>query len=604
MSTEGLRVELCDGVLLLTLANPPGNALTPVLRAALLDEISRAPGTCKGIVIAADGPAFSAHLPLDPDDAPPTLSALCRAVADSQVPVVAVLRGLVTGPGAELALAARARLAEPSLRIAFADVSLGLCPGGGASQRLPRLIGARAALSLLLSGRSVPAAEALSIALIDGIAETAPVASALRLAAALAAGDPFPRAPVTTADWQSAVAAARHDQGRRHPVGQRIVDCVEAALLLPVENGLAFEAVARRDLEATPEAAGLRAAARAERRAMTLPSVLAKLRPLSVDRIGLVGEAPDLARLAVAALSRDLGVVWVFQSDAARRAGLAAIDAGIAEGQRAGSLSPARARAMTSRLQADGGPGGQALLPLVIHDQPTDPTIRDAALPGAAHLVLGGAPGEIGLGLAAQGRACELTLPTETHPLSRATALSGLRRIGFAPVIVGRRPVVAARMADAGRTAIAWMIARGVPRRLVSTALEEFGLRLPEPVSVEAPAILRAMPAVEVRNRWLSALANEGARLLDEGLALRPSDIDFLVVAGLGFPRWQGGPMHQADRRGLMVLRADLRVWGAEAALWSPAPLVDRLIRDGRTFDALDAQGAPDPGRMPATDRF
>jgi 3-hydroxyacyl-CoA dehydrogenase len=183
-----------------------------------------------------------------------------------------------------------------------------------------------------------------------------------------------------------------------------------------------------------------------------------------------------------------------------------------------------------------------------------------------------------------------VTLPSETHPLSRATALAGLRRIGFAPVIVGHRPVVGARMADAGRTAIAWMIARGVPRRLVTSALEGFGLSLPEPVSVEAPAVLRAMPGTEVLNRWLSALANEGARLLEEGQALRPSDIDFLMVAGLGFPRWQGGPMHQADRRGLMVMRADLRAWGAEAALWSPAPLVDRLIRDGRTFDALDRQ--------------
>lgn len=590
MSTDGLRVDLCDEVRVLTLANPPANALTPAIRAALLDEIGRAPGTCKGIVIAADGTAFSAHLPMDPDHAPPTLSALCRAVADSQVPVVAVLRGLVTGPGAELALAARARLADPSLRIAFADVTLGLCPDGGASQRLPRLIGARAALHLLLSGRAVPASDALSMGLVDGIAESAPVASALRMALALAAGDPFPRAPVDTAAWHTAVVAARNDQGRRRPVGQRIVDCVEAALLLPVENGLAFEAVARRDLEATPEAAGLRAAARAERRAMTPPPVLAKLRPLTVDRIGLCGAAPDLARLAVAALSRDLGVAWVFPTEEARRAGLAAVDAGIAEGQRAGSLSSDRARSMTSRLQAVGGPEGLAPLPLVIHDQPPDPKARDAALPGAAHLVLGGAPGEIGLGLAPLGRACELALPSETHPLSRATALAALRRIGFAPVIVGRRPVVAARMADAGRTAIAWMIARGVPRRLVAAALEEFGLRLPEPVSVEVPAILRAMPAAEVLNRWLSVLANEGARLLDEGLALRPSDIDFLVVAGLGFPRWQGGPMHQADRRGLMVLRADLRVWGAEAALWSPAPLVDRLIRDGRTFDALDGQ--------------
>lgn len=588
MSAETLRVDLRDGVRVLTFAHPAGSLLTPALGAALLGAIRRAPGECKGIVLADEGPVLSAELSLDPDHSQPMLSDLCRAVADSPVPVVAVLRGLVTGPAAELAVAARARLAEPALRLAFADVTLGLCPGAGASQRLPRLVGAGAALDLLLSGRAIPAAEALSIGLIDGIAETNALAAALRLVAMLAGGHRLPRAPVDPAAWQAAVAAARHGQGRRPPAGQRIVDCVEAALLLPVENGLDFEAVARRDLEATPEAGGLAAAARADRRAMTVPAVLAKLRPLSVDRIGLDGDAPDLARLAVAALSRDLGVVWAFPSDAARQAGLAAVEAGIGQGLRAGSLSPARAREMMARLVAAGGPEGVARLSFVLHDTPTDPAIRDAALPGAAHLVLGGGPGEIGLGLAAQGRACELTLPSETHPLSRATALAGLRRIGFAPVIVGQRPVVAARMADAGRTAIAWMIARGVPRRLVVTALDGFGMRLPEPVSVEAPATLRAMLAAEVLHRWLSALANEGARLLEEGIALRPSDIDFLAVAGLGFPRWQGGPMHQADRRGLMALRADLRVWGTEASVWSPAPLFDRLIRDGRNFDALD----------------
>jgi 3-hydroxyacyl-CoA dehydrogenase len=107
-------------------------------------------------------------------------------------------------------------------------------------------------------------------------------------------------------------------------------------------------------------------------------------------------------------------------------------------------------------------------------------------------------------------------------------------------------------------------------------------------VSMEAPSIARAMSAVEILNRWLAALANEGARLVEEGIARRPSDLDHLMVAGQQFPRWKGGPMHQADRRGLMVLRHDLRAWGGEAALWRTAPLIDRLIGEGRGFAALD----------------
>lgn len=589
MSAIGLKTELRDGIRVLTLANPPGNALTPALRAALLEEITAAATACKAVVIQAEGAGFSSHLPLDPDSAEPSLAALCRAVAECPVPVVAILRGLVTGPGAELALAARARLADPTCRIAFSEIALGLCPSGGASQRLPRLIGARQALRLLLTGRKTPASEALSIGLIDGITESAPLAPALRLAAALAVGDILKRAPPDAAAWTEAVAAARRDQGRRLPAGQRIVDCVEAALLLPVENGLDFEASVRADLETTPEAAGLRAAAGAERRALTLPPVLARLQPLSVDRIGLLGASPELARIAVAALSRDLEVTWVFASEAARRAGLAALDAGIGEGQRARSLSPARVAEMTARLVASDVPGDLSALPMLVLDQGAYLSARPDTAPGAALMVLGGATGEIGLGLPPAGRSCELTLPSDVDPLPRATALAGLRRIGLSPVIVGARPVVGARMADAGRTALAWMISRGVPRRLIVSALDSFGVQMSDAISAEAPRILRAMSATEVLNRWLSALANEGARLLDEGLVKRPSDIDYLLVAAMEFPRWRGGPMYQADLRGLMVLRADLRAWGAEAALWSPAPLIDRLIRDGQTLAALDA---------------
>jgi 3-hydroxyacyl-CoA dehydrogenase len=588
MSADGLKVDLRDGILILTIANPPLNELTPSLRTALLDVINGRALACRGIVLAAEGPHFAGNLPLAPDLAQPSLAAVCQAVADCPVPVVAVLQGLVTGPGAELALAARARLSAPGTRLAFADVTLGLCPAGGTTQRLPRLLGAKAALRLLLAGRPVPASEALALGLIDGITETAPIASAARLAGALAVGDLLRRVEPDAIAWQQAVAEARQAPAARTPAGRRIVDCVEAALLLPPENAQEFEAVARSDLQNTDEAIGLGAAAQAERRALEPPAVLARLQPLSVDRIGLLGVAPDLTRLAVAALSRELAVTWVFPDAAAYRTGLAAVTAAIDDGVRAGTLAPDRARLMRDQVTGGEDLAALASVPVLIADRVLGSRDVWGGLPGAAYLVLGGAAGEMGLALAPVGRVCELTLPAETLPLARATALAGLRRMGLAPVLVDDRPLIGARMADAGRTALAWMVARGVPRRLIAAALDDFGVRLPDPLSVEAPAILRAMSASEVLNRWLSALANEGARLLDEGIARRPSDIDHLMIASHQFPRWRGGPMHQADRRGLMVLRHDLRSWGAEAALWSPAALIDRLIRDGQGFADLN----------------
>ncbi|MFZ1513029.1 MAG: enoyl-CoA hydratase/isomerase family protein, partial [Tabrizicola sp.] len=151
MSADGLMIELRDRILVLTLANPPLNELSPDLRAGLLQAITERDPGCRGIVLAAEGPNFAGHLPLAPDMAAPSLAELCRAVADCPVPVVVVLKGLVIGPGAELALAARARLGGPGLKLAFAEVTLGLCPGGGTTQRLPRLIGAASALRLLVS---------------------------------------------------------------------------------------------------------------------------------------------------------------------------------------------------------------------------------------------------------------------------------------------------------------------------------------------------------------------------------------------------------------------------------------------------------------------
>jgi 3-hydroxyacyl-CoA dehydrogenase len=576
MTVDGVTVQQRDRVLVLTLANPPSNALTPGVRKTLLQALLKPGSDCLAIVLTAEGPGFSSGLPIDPDAAAPSLAELCRVVADCTLPVVAVLQGLVMGPGAELALAAHARLAASDLRMAFPEIALGLSPGGGASQRLPRLIGAEAALQLLLSGRAVAASEALSLGLVDGVTDNLPLLAALRLAQAMAGGQKFSRPARQSEAWPELIARVRREQAGRLTAGQRIVDCVEAALLLPVENGLAFEAVVREDLEQTAEAAALRAAARAERRAAVLPLSLERLRPMTVERIGLNGAGPVLTRLAVAALRRGLAVTWVFPDDTARASGLADIDRAMGEPERSRLLVARDPAALRSAL-------------LQVHERPPAADLLRDSLLGTAHLVLGGSEREMGLGLAPAGQVVELAAQTDQPPPLIVTAVAALRRIGLPPVLVGARPVAGERLTQAGGAALGWMAQAGVPRRLMATAIDGFGARLPEGLPNEPPAILRAMPVTEVLNRWLAALANEGLRLLEEGIARRPSDIDHLLVAGYGFPRWRGGPMHQADRRGLMVLRHDLRSWAADAAVWEPSPLLDRLIRDARQLADLDA---------------
>lgn len=162
-------------------------------------------------------------------------------IEDSAVPVVAVLQGLVTGPGAELALAARARLADPRrLRLAFADVTLGLCPAGGTTRRLPQLIGAKVRLRLLTIGKAVPASEALALGLIDGLASAPGRGGGAAGRGAGGGGHPA-TARARRRGLAGGCGRARADPAPRGPAAARIVDCVEAALLLPRENAQEFE---------------------------------------------------------------------------------------------------------------------------------------------------------------------------------------------------------------------------------------------------------------------------------------------------------------------------------------------------------------------------
>lgn len=596
---EEVRADLRegDGVLLVTLDRPPGNALTAGLRARLMEVLAEAPARgARAVVICGAGRSFSAATSVDAGGGAPSISDLCRLVEEMPLPVVAALKGAVIGPGAELALAAHARVALADARIAFPEIGLGLAPGGGATQRLPRLVGAGEALRMLLQARPLTGAEALAAGLIDVLAE----GDLAEAAAAQARAMPGPRPVRDRAEgladvpaYLAAVAAARAEAARGIlPAPPRIVDCVEAALVLPFDNGLALEAVAREDLEAGEESRGLVAAALAERRAAVLPPAVAAVRPKAVTRLGLAGGAPLLAPLAVMALGQGMHVLWADPEEARREAGLQWIATRQEAELKAGRLTAAQRDADRARLTAGGDPSALTGCDLVVHGAAGAALARLArAMPAVPQLVAGGAEGAIGLMLAPSARLAELALPPGAAPAQAAVAVQFLRRLGLVPVLEGKMPIVGRRGTAAGRAALARLLAMGVPRRVLAAALDGFGHALPELPDPAEPAPMRAMAEEEVLHRWLGAMANEGLRLLDARVALRPSDIDLVLVAGFGFPRWRGGPMHQAGRRGLMVLRRDLRAWAAEdAALWAPHPLIDRMIAEGRRLEDLDGQ--------------
>lgn len=601
---DDIRTELReDGVLLVKLNRPPGNALNRAMRAALFAALDGAEGRgARAIVLASMGRNFSSasaiEAVVEAAGGSPSLSDLCQKLEDHPLPVVAALKGLVSGPGADLALAAHGRVAGPEMRIGFPEIGLGLLPGGGATQRLPRLIGAAETLLMLMQARPMPAEEALVAGLVDVLAEGDPLEEAIGLAATMTGPRPTRARVEGLVDFaanHAALARAEVEAKRGLlPAPKRLVEAISAALVLPFENGLALEEALREDLAESDEAKGLIAAALAERRAAILPPQVAASRPQLPARLGFSGTSGQMAPLAAMALAQGLHVAWAEPDEAARAAHIRWIEAWQAAEIQGGRMTLAQRDADRARMRFGATPDVLDGVELVIHGAAGEDQLRLMRwLPAVPHLVCGGAEGAMGLCLAPSLRLAEVALPAGAEPAPIGQAVILLRRLGMSVVLVGKMPILGRRMLTYGRRALLQMLEMGVPRRVIASALEGFGHAMPDLPEPAHPAPMRAMSEDEVRRRWLGAMANDGMRLLEAQIALRPSDIDMVMVAGFGFPRWRGGPMHQAARRGLMVLRRDLREWSAggaeEQAIWAPHPLIDRMIEEGQRLADLDA---------------
>lgn len=307
-----------DSVAVLTLDRPPGNALIPAVRAELIGKLQACcdDPAIAAIVLRGAGAGFSAGVDLGEFSAAPAeppLSLLCSAIEDAPKPVVAALHGSALGAGLEVALAAHDRVARRGTRVSLPEVTLSMIPGGGATQRLPRLVGAQVSLELMLSGRAAEATDARLGRVFDRITEDDPLEAAIDLARRLARSGDWTR----TRDRHRGLSDARGYHAAIAGVSERlrgpgsaeadIVDCIEAAQLLPFDQGLTFEQSRFADRLTLPEARGIRHVFTAERRAATLPRKLAEAAP-AIRTAALVGTGPHLAGLALSCLSAGLSV--------------------------------------------------------------------------------------------------------------------------------------------------------------------------------------------------------------------------------------------------------------------------------------------------------
>ena len=275
-----VRFRVMDGVAIVSLDSPPVNALSAEMRAALWHVFQRieAQPEIRATVLRAEGALFSAGADIRELGAShwaePTPRQLCDLIENCSKPVVACLEGQALGGGAELLLAAHYRISEAAGRLGLPEVSLGVLPGAGGTQRLPRLVGAELALQLMVSGQSISAPDALRMGLLDGITEGDATSGAVAFARKLLAEEKGPRPTRARRDrmadakaYQAHIAKARRDLARSPLFAPHlIVDCVEAAALLPFEAGQAFEQDAFDRCRGHPQSVALRHVFLAERR--------------------------------------------------------------------------------------------------------------------------------------------------------------------------------------------------------------------------------------------------------------------------------------------------------------------------------------------------
>lgn len=598
--TDAVRVERRAGVLLLMLAQRPVNALSQGLRAALSAALSQGLAEdVRAVVIGSELAAFSAAADLSELGKPagaPSLSALCLQVENFPKPVIVALNGGVLGAGLELALAAHGRIAAPATHLGLPEIGLGIVPEAGATQRLPRLVGAAAALKLMLEPAPLSAAQALTIGLVDQVVEGDLLAQACgfaeRMAEALRGAAPLKTSARLDGlrdgkAYQAAISAARAKYaGLPLPAPLRLIECVEAAQLLPIDQGLGFEAAAFESLVATAEARGLRHAFYAERRLALPPARVAVLAAAKLNSFAVWGAGEPAADVVAQALAAGLRVSLVDPSREALVAALQKIAARQEVAVTEGRLTAAARDADWARLSA--GSEGLGGVDLVLNNTEAALVPVDAAIPviALAALPAHGAGARVGLSVAlAPGLVAELAAGAEAPVQVLALGLALGRRLGWRVLFTGPGGPIDRRLRASLSAAIAQLEADGLARSVIAAALASFGIG----VSGRAPLPKAPPEAKRVLDACLAALANQGARLLSEGVARRPSDVDAAAVLSGIFPRWQGGPLFQADQRGLLVLRADLRK-RAEAApqIYAPDALFDRLIADGRDFAALN----------------
>ena len=690
-----VRYETHGDIAVFRIDNPPVNATSLAVRQGLVDAANRfAASPEKVAVLVAEGRTFIAgaditefgKTPLEPH-----LPDAIQVIESLEKPVVCVIHGTALGGGFEVALGCHYRVMLKGARVGLPEVNLGLIPGAGGTQRLPRLVGVVAASDIFTSARQVSAADCLALGIVDELSTAEPFEAGMAFARkVLAEGLPVRRVselPVPPTDAE-ALAALKKKVARANPghvCHLKGIEVAELGTKLPFAEGRAMEREAFWELMQTPQRAAMIHAFFAERKVANLPEIKG-IQPRTLAHVGVIGGGTMGGGIAVACLLNGLKVTLIERDAEAVERAHTGIARTLADSVKRGKLgADARDMLLADRLVTTDDYHSLATADLIIEAVFESMDVKkevfgkldEIAKPGAilatntSYLdvndiaAITRRPQDV-IGLhffspAHVMRLLEIVVADKTAPDVTATGFALAKALKKVPVRAGVCDgFIGNRILKHYRTAADIMVLEGASPFQVDRALEAFGFAMgpyavadlagidigyltrkrlaptrdprerfgewgdvlyemgrlgrktghghyiydaetprgrPDPEVEDIIARERKAKGItprdftdaEIVERYMAAMINEGARVVGEGIALRPLDVDVTKLFGYGFPRFRGGPMHYADQIGLDKVLATVEAAAKEDDFfWQPAPLLKQLVAEGRTFASLN----------------
>lgn len=690
--------QVNGSVAVITLANPPVNGLGLATRTAAVAGIKQAlaDDAIKAIVITGAGKAFSGGADIKEFNSPkaltePTLHTLINVVEQSTKPVVAAIHSVCMGGGLELALGCNYRVASPGAQMALPEVKLGILPGAGGTQRLPRVLDLEMALNMIVSGTPVASEKLAGTALFDEV--TAPgadlLAAAVAFAGKVADVRPLPKVRERKVDYPNHEAFLQFSRNTVQamagpfPAPLKCVEAVAAAVTMKFDDGLKFERELFMQLVQSPESKALRHAFFAERVASKVPDVPADTPVRTIASAAIVGAGTMGGGIAMNFANAGIPVKLLETRQEALDKGLATIRKNYENTVKKGKLTQEKAEQRLALVTGTLEYADIAQADIVVEAVFEEMGVKEAVFkqldavmkPGA---ILASNTSTLDLDQIASFtkrpqdvigthffspanvmKLLEIVRGKETAKDVLASALALSKKLKKTGVVSGVCDgFIGNRMIEQYSRQAGFLLEEGCLPEQVDKAVEKFGFAMgpfrmgdlagndigwairkrryvqkPEVAYSKTADLLcelgrygqktgagwydykpgdrkayaseqvnamviqhsqdigvarRKISDREIVERLVYALVNEGARILEEGIALRASDIDMLYLTGYGFPLFRGGPMFYADTVGLPNVLDAIAGYAQErhGEAWTPAPLLVKLAAEGKGFNS------------------